>query len=333
MIMTERVRWGVLGCAGIADWGVLPGLKLASLATLTAMASRTLSKAEAFAKKHGAARAYGSYEALLADPEIEAVYIPLPNGLHAEWSIKAMRAGKDVLCEKPIAMDAAEARQIQQVRQETGRLCLEAFAYRFNPVVAKTFEIARSGVLGELRFIHTCTSFHMSEPDPANVRLRADIGGGALYDVGCYAINTQRMVAGREPLTAWAAMKWSERFDVDMSGTAMLDFGDGLKGTLGWGFETSFASAPSVSGSKGILVAPYGWRAPEGQPALLLTVEGKVQELKIAHQSDYMGEVQDLSEAIRGLHKPVYVDEPLEANMRVIDACYKSYRSGKPEAV
>jgi D-xylose 1-dehydrogenase (NADP+, D-xylono-1,5-lactone-forming) len=331
--MTERVRWGILGCAGIADWGLLPGLKLSSLATLSAVASRSLPKAQAFAAKHGAPKAYGSYEELLADPEIEVVYVPLPNGLHAEWSIKAMRAGKDVLCEKPIAMDAAEARQIQAVRQETGRLCLEAFAYRFNPVVARTIAIARSGVLGELRFITTCTSFLMAQPDPANVRLRAEIGGGALYDVGCYAINAQRMLAGREPLTAWATMKWSERFDVDMSGTAMLDFGEGLKGTLGWGFETGYSSPPSVSGSKGSLVAPFGWRAPQGKPALVLTVGGEMTEITIPAANDYMGEVQDLSEAVRGLHAPAYVAEPLESNMRVLDACYRSYRSGKPEAV
>jgi len=331
--MIEKVRWGVLGCAGIADWGVLPGLKLSTLATLTAVSSRTLSKAKAFAEKHGATKAYGSYGELLADPEIEVVYVPLPNGLHAEWSIKAMRAGKDVLCEKPIAMNAAEAREIQAVREETGRLCIEAFAYRFNPVVAKAIEVAQSGVLGELRFINTSTSFFMAEPDASNVRLMAGFGGGALYDVGCYALNAQRMLAGREPLTAWATMKWSEEFDVDVAGTAMLDFGDGLRGTLSWGFETSYSSPPSVSGTEGTLVAPFGWRTPEGQPSLLLITEGQVEEITVADMSDYMGEVQDLSEAVRGLHKPVYVNEPLDSTMRVIDACYKSYQTGESESV
>ena len=331
--MTEPVRWGILGAAGIADWGLMPGMKLTNVAALAAVASRTLTKAQAFAAKHGARKAYGSYEELLADPEIEVVYVPVPNGLHAEWSIKAMRAGKHVLCEKPIAMDAAEARQIEAVRQETGRYCIEAFAYRFNPVVAKAIEIARSGVLGELRFITTSTSFHMVAPDPANVRLRAEIGGGALYDVGCYAINAQRMLAGREPLTAWATMKWSERFDVDMSGTAMLDFGEGLKGTFSWGFETGFASPPSVSGTAGELVAPFSWRSPQGRPQLILFKSNEVHEIAITPANDYMGEVVDMSEAVRGLHAPAYAWEPLENNMRVIDACYRSYRSGQAEAV
>ena len=331
--MAEPVRWGVLGAANIATGHVILAMQQASLATFTAIASRTLSKAQEVARRFGASRAYSSYDELLADPEIEAVYIPLPNALHAEWSIKAIRAGKHVLCEKPLTMDAAEARQVQQVRDETGRYCLEAFAYRFNPVVARTFEIARSGVLGELKFIHTSVTFAMGEPDPKNVRLLGGFGGGAMYDVGCYAINTQRMVAGREPIVAWATMNWSERFDVDMSGTAMLDFGDGLRGTLNWGFETSYASPPSISGTKGRLIAPFGWRAPEGKAPLVLTVGRDTQEIHVTPADDYTGEVQDLSEAIRGLHPPVYVNEPLDANMRVIDACYKSYRSGKAEEV
>ena len=331
--MTQPVRWGVLGCAGIAINRVLPGMAEASLARLDAVASRTLAKAQGVAEQFGAPRAYGSYDELLSDSEIEAVYIPLPNSFHAEWAIRAMRAGKHVLCEKPLTMDAAEARQVQEVRDEAGRFCLEAFAYRFNPVMAKAFEIAGSGVLGDLRTIHSSASFRLYPLDPANVRLRADIGGGALYDVGCYALNTQRMIAGREPLSAWAMMKWSERFNLDLSGTAMLDFGDGLKGTLDWGFETSYRSPLSVSGTKGSLVAAFGDHPPEDRPALQLTIGSDIQEMTIPYVNDYMGEVQDLSEAIRGLREPVYGWEPLDANMRVIDACYRSQRTRREEKV
>ena len=185
--MTEPVRWGVMGCAAIAINRVIPGMRMTDTALLTAIASRSLEKAQATAAQLDVPTAYGSYEELLADPGIEAVYIPLPNGFHAEWSIKALRAGKHVLCEKPLTMNAAEAREVQAVRDETGRYMLEAFAYRFNPVVAEAFRIARSGALGELRFIHTVTIFRLDPLDPANVRLQADIGGGALYDVGCYA--------------------------------------------------------------------------------------------------------------------------------------------------
>jgi xylose dehydrogenase (NAD/NADP) len=344
--MTKPVRWGVLGCAAIAINRVIPGMRKAEGATLAAVASRTLGKAQEVAARFGAVsdpgapKAYGSYEDLLADPEIEAVYIPLPNGLHAEWSIRALRAGKHVLCEKPLTLNAAEAREVQAVRDQTGLYCLEAFAYRFNPVVAEAFRIARSGVLGELRFMHTVSTFKMDTLDPANVRLRADIGGGALYDMGCYAINAQRMLAargeplaGREPLTAWATMAWSERFDVDMAGTAMLDFGDGLLGTIQWGFNASYGGPFSVVGDKGRLTGTYGWNPPPGDPAMLLMVGSETQEITVERANDYTGEVQDLSLAIRGVRPPTYEWEPLDANMRVLDACYASFRSGKAEQV
>jgi len=327
--MNKPVNWGVLGCANIAVNRVIPGMANARLTTLGAVASRTLSKAEAVAAQFDVPKAYGSYEALLADPGIEAVYIPLPNGFHAEWSIKAMRAGKHVLCEKPLAMDAAEAREIQAVRDETGMFCIEAFAYRFNPVVAKAFDIVRSGVLGELRFLHTVSTYLMAEPyDPANVRLRAEIGGGALYDMGCYAVNAQRMLAGREPLMVSATMQWSARFDVDMAGTAMLDFGQGLLGTIQWGFTAPSGAPFSVVGEQGKLTGTYGWGAPESKPAMVLMTGDTTEEIFVERANDHTGEVQDLSEAVRGVHEPVYVWEPLDANMRVIDACYRSYHTG-----
>ena len=331
--MNNSVNWGVLGCASIAINRVIPGMANARLTTLGAVASRTLSKAEAVAAQFDVPKAYGSYDALLADPEIEAVYIPLPNGFHAEWSIKAMRAGKHVLCEKPLAMDAAEAREIQAVRDETGMFCIEAFAYRFNPVVARAFEIARSGVLGELRFLHTVSNYLMAEPyDPANVRLRAKIGGGALYDMGCYAVNAQRMLAGREPLMVSAMMQWSAEFDVDMAGTAMLDFGGGLRGTIQWGF-TAPSGPFSVIGERGRLTGTYGWGPPEGKPAMVLMTGGKTEEIFVGRANDHTGVVQDVSEAVRGVHEPVYAWEPLDVNMRVIDACYRSYHTGVAQQV
>jgi predicted dehydrogenase len=331
--MNEPVRWGVMGCARIAINRVIPAMGDAEQTRLLAIASRSLSVAQATAARFDVPKAYGSYDELLADPEIEAVYIPLPNGLHAEWSIRAMRAGKHVLCEKPIALNAAEARAIQAVRDETGRFCLEAFAYRFNPVVAEAIRRARSGVLGELRFIHVVTTFLMDTLDPDNVRLQADIGGGALYDIGCYAINAQRMLAGREPRTAWATMQWSERFDVDLAGAAVLDFGEGLLGTIQWGFTAPFGGPFSVLGTGGKLTGAYGWSPPPGAPAMLLTAEGMTREIHVEHANDYTGEVQDLSLALRGEHEPVYAWEPLEANMRVLDACYASHRSGSAESV
>jgi predicted dehydrogenase len=181
--------------------------------------------------------------------------------------------------------------------------------------------------------MHTVTTFTLDPLDPANVRLQAGIGGGALYDVGCYAINAQRMLAGREPLTAQANMTWSERFDVDMAGTAMLDFGQGLLGTVQWGFNASYGGPISVVGDKGRLAGTYGWNPPEGAPAMLLMTAEGTKEIHVERANDYMGEVHDLSLAIRGVRPPTYEWEPLDANMRVLDACYASFKSGRAEKV
>ena len=333
--MSEQpVRWGVMGCAAIAINQVMPAMKGAALTTLTGIASRSMSKAESTAERFGIPKAYGSYEALLADPEIEAVYIPLPNGLHAEWSIKALRAGKHVLCEKPITVNAAEARELQAVRDQTGRYCLEAFASRFNPVQIRAVEVVASDAVGAPRFVHTVASFLMASHNPADVRLKSEIGGGALYDIGCYAVDAQRRLVGRLPQTAWATMSWSDRFDVDLAGTAMLDYGDGLMGTLQWGFNAPWGGPFSLIGDKGHLTGPYGWGAPDGEPAMLLQAGGTTEKLIVEPgMNGYTAEVQDLSEAIRGLHAPAFVAESLVDNMRIIDACYASRRSGKAEAV
>ncbi|MGC9371665.1 MAG: Gfo/Idh/MocA family protein [Paracoccaceae bacterium] len=324
----EPVRWGILGTAAIAVNRLIPGMLEADLTQPLAIASRTLAKAEDVARRFALPKAYGSYDALLADPEIEVVYIPLPNGLHAEWSIRALRAGKHVLCEKPITVNTAEAARVEAVREETGLYCQEAYASRFNPVQAKAVEIVQSGVLGELRFMHTVSMFLMAEPDPSDVRLQADIGGGALYDMGCYAIDAQRMLAGRIPRTAWATMAWSRRFDVDTAGAALLDYGEDLRGTIQWGFNAPWGGPFSMIGERGRLTGPYGWGPPADAPAMLLQVDGESQEIQVDRADGHMLEVQDLSEAVRGLHAPRFVDEPLVADMRVIDACYASRKRG-----
>jgi predicted dehydrogenase len=317
----------------VARRRVMPAVQEIEEATLVAVASRAQSKAQQFAAMFDIPAAYGSYQALLDDPGVEVIYIPLPNHLHAEWTIRALRAGKHVLCEKPLTMNATEARQVQAVRDGTGLYCLEAFAYRFNPVVHKAFEIARSGVLGELRYIHTAMSFVMDPIDPNNVRLKPEMGGGALYDVGCYAINAARMIAGREPLSAWSTIEWSEQYGVDMAGTATLDFGDSLLGTVHWGYNAAYGAPLVAVGTQARLTAPHGWRPPAGEPALWLDVGDETTPISVERVDDYVGEVRDLSAAVRGEREPRYAWEPLDATMRVLDACFASDKSGRAERV
>ncbi len=324
--MENPVRWGVMGCANIATGRVLPAMLQTDKAELWATASRTLEKAENVAEEFGAREAYGSYDALLDDPDVEVVYIPLPNHLHKKWSIAAVQAGKHVLCEKPIALDAKEARAMQEAAETTDYFLLEAFMYRFSPVVTKAVNLLRDGALGELRAMHSTFSFVIPD-DPTNIRLQPETGGGALYDVGCYCINTLRMMAGREPSRVWATLAWSEEYEVDMGGVGMLDFGADLYGTFDTGFNASGDNYLRVVGTEGVMELPDGALGRGKEARILLTTDHE-EEIVVPLVDAYMLELEDMSEAVRGIGAPRFGDEPLDATMRVIDACYASDASG-----
>ena len=195
--MSKKLRWGVLSTAQIARNQVIPAMQAGSFTDVVAIASRDERRAREAADDLGIPKAYGSYEELLADPDIDAVYNPLPNHLHVPLTIKALEAGKHVLCEKPIALSADEARQLEDAQRRTGLVVAEAFMVRFHPQWQRVREIVRGGRLGEVRAIQTIFSGFLTAPE--NIRNRADIGGGGLYDIGCYAINTARYVFGSEP--------------------------------------------------------------------------------------------------------------------------------------
>lgn len=182
------VRWGIMGCANIAISQVIPAILEATTAVLHAVASRSPEKAKQIAEKFGAPNAYGSYQELLYYPEVDAIYIPLPNSFHKTWAIAAVRAGKHVLCEKPIALNAAEAREMQHEAKKHGRLLLEAFMYSYAPVVQKATALIREGQIGEIRAVHSMFTYSLT-PDPRNIRLQSALGGGALYDAGCYCLD------------------------------------------------------------------------------------------------------------------------------------------------
>ncbi|NLG52022.1 MAG: Gfo/Idh/MocA family oxidoreductase [Chloroflexi bacterium] len=330
--VVEPVRWGVLGCARIANNWVAPAIVATPSAQLWAVASRAPDRAQEMARRFGAQKAYGAYEQLLADPDVEAVYIPLPNHLHKPWAIAALRAGKHVLCEKPIALNAAEAREMQAVAQETGNLLVEAFMYRYSPLMRQALQIVRAGELGELRAIHSAFTFVLPD-DPRNVRLQADMGGGALYDVGCYAIHVQRLFAGREPVSTYARCLWSEQYGVDLNCAGLLDFGQGLVGSLHAGFDTPGNTFFRLLGTKGSLEGPDGFSPRERPGVLVLNRAGLTRRLTVPQANAYEQEVRDFSEAVRGAHPLLYGNESLDANMRVIDACYASAKSGQAVTV
>ena len=222
----KTVRWGVLSTANIATTKVIPAMQQGVYCEFTAIASRNLEQAQAAAAQLGIPKAYGSYEELLADPDIDAIYNPLPNHLHVPWSIKALQAGKHVLCEKPIALTAAEAQQLADVAKQYPHLkVMEAFMYRFHPQWQRARQLVSEGKIGTLRTIHTFFSYYLD--DPLNVRNRADSGGGGMLDIGCYTVSVARFILGSEPRRVFGIVEFDPQFKVDRLASSILDFGSG----------------------------------------------------------------------------------------------------------
>ncbi len=222
----DKVRWGVLSTARIATEKVIPGLRRSTRGELVAIASRDAATARAVADRLEIPRAHGSYDALLADPEVDALYIPLPNHLHAEWSIAALRAGKHVLCEKPLALTASDAVRMFAVAEASGRLLMEAFMYRHHPSWIAVRDLIATGRIGSLRAVDSWFSYF--NDDPADIRNVRAFGGGALYDIGCYSVNLSRMLFGSEPRAVAASIVRDPGSGVDVLTSGTMEFEDGI---------------------------------------------------------------------------------------------------------
>src|SRR5271163_3700656 len=259
----RKVKWGVLGVAKIAIEKVIPAMQQGEASHIAAIASRDLGKARAAANKLGIERAFGSYEELLADGEIEAVYNPLPNELHVPWTLRALAAGKHVLCEKPIALDAEEARSLIDVRDRSGKLVAEAFMVRCHPQWRRAKELAGTGAVGELRAIQTFFSYRLL--DPENVRNRPP-GGGGLYDIGCYAILSARYIFGAEPTRVVATIDRDPNFLTDRLAGAILEFPGGRHSTFTVGTQLSAHQRVTIVGDAGRIEVMIPFNAPSDQP-------------------------------------------------------------------
>ena len=331
----NRVRWGVLGAARIATQKVIPAMQLGEWSEIVAIASRDETKAARAAEAAGIRRAYGSYEALLADPEVEAIYNPLPNHLHVPWTARAAEAGKHVLCEKPIALDADEARSLIEVRDRTGVVIHEAFMIRAHPQWIRVMDDVRAGTLGELRaYVGVFSYFN---DDTANIRNRADYGGGGLMDIGCYLVHTARMVFGREPARVSGAIERDPGTGVDRVTALSLDFAPGQ--AIG---VCATQMVPSqrvqIFGTRGRLEVEIPFNAPPDRPCRLFMDDGtrlgeppQVIELPVANQYTLQGDLFSL--AVRKRSQPSYPLEDSVQNMRVIDAIRRAAASGRWESL
>lgn len=334
--MLKKIRWGVLGVANIAVKKVIPGMQKGERCEIAAIASRDLPRARDAAGTLGISKAYGTYEELLACPEIDAIYNPLPNHLHVPWSIKAAEAGKHVLCEKPISLNVAEARQLIQVRNRTGVKIGEAFMVRTHPQWLRARELVRSGEIGELRCV--LSAFSYFNRDPNNVRNRADIGGGGLMDVGCYPITMARFLFGREPARAAGIIDYDPGFKTDRLTSALLDFAPGQAV-----FTCSTQMVPfqrmQIFGTKGRIEIEIPYNIPPDRPSRIFLDDGsqlagrsgRVEEFPAADQYTIQGDA--FSRAIQeNTEVPVPLEDSL-ANMAAIEAIFRAGASGKWEEI
>lgn len=307
--MSDIVTWGVLGYARIARQSVIPAIERAENARLLGVASRNSDGLPTDQWE----RTYASYADLLADSDIQAVYIPLPNSLHKEWVIRALEAGKHVLCEKPLGLDAAEVAAMQQVASQHNRILMEAFMYRYTDRMRVVKEVLDGGELGELRHINASFRFLLDRPN--TIKMQAELGGGALYDVGCYPVNFLGMVTGRLPQRCQVLSEIQQGVDTNLS--ALLQYDDGLIANIHCGFNAFGRNYAEIIGDKGLLCVDTPFLDDAGE-IYLHSAQG-VRALSVAQSDRYQAEIQHFSAAV--LNQPARLISPEESlrNMQVLD--------------
>ncbi|MBI1353106.1 MAG: gfo/Idh/MocA family oxidoreductase [Acidobacteria bacterium] len=328
----RKLKWGVLSVAKIGTVKVIPAMQRGERSEVVGIASRDLGRAQEAAQALGIPKAYGSYDELLADPEIEAVYNPLPNHLHVEWSIRAAEAGKHVLCEKPIGLDAAEARKLLAARDRTGMVIQEAFMVRGHPQWLRAREIIRSGAIGELRAVQGFFSYFNA--DPANIRNQADIGGGGVYDIGCYPIVGARYLFEQEPRRVSALLERDPVMKTDRLASALMEFPGGQ---ASWMCSTQLVGYQRLQafGTKGRIELQIPFNAPPDKACRLFVDDGsglgdasaREELLPVCDQYTIQGDL--FSECVQEGKTPEFPLEDTVRNMEVIDAVYRSGATGQ----
>ncbi len=323
----SKVRWGVLSTSKFAQTKVIPAFLKSNHVEVVAIASRDLSLAKEAAAKFGIPRAYGAYEELLSDADVQVVYNPMPNHLHVPWSIKALEAGKHVLCEKPIGLTSSEAEELVAAARRFPNLkIMEAFMYRLHPQWVKAKEILQSGGVGELRTIHSFFSYF--NRDASNVRNQAEIGGGGLMDIGCYNISLSRFLFGEEPKRILGIVEYDPDFKTDRLASGILDFGRGTA-TFTCSTQLTPYQRVNVYGTEGRIEIEIPFNAPPDQPTRLWHTRGdQVQEIVFDVCDQYTIEGDLFSAAVlNNTPVPTPLDDAV-ANMKVIEAVKESGRSG-----
>ena len=331
---SDRLRFGVLGCAAIAVHKVIPAIHRSERCEVVAIASRDADRAAATATDLRIPRHHGSYDALLSDPDVEAVYIPLPNHLHAVWTQRAAEAGKHVLCEKPLALDTAEATEMIESCRRAGVVLMEAFMYRVHPLWTRVHELVTDGTIGELRAIQAFFSY--SNLDPENIRNIAAYGGGALMDIGCYPINVARWLFGAEPSDVVGSVRFDPTFGTDVLSSAVLDFG-GRHATFTCSTQLEPDQRVHLIGSEGRLLVEIPFNIPPDRPTRIIRAAGGdppvapgLEEITIPPADPYAVQADEFAAAVRdGAPVPI-PPEDASGTLAVIQRILDSARQGQP---
>ncbi len=323
-----KIRWGVLSTANIGTAKVSPAMQQGEYCEVTAISSRSLASAEQAAQVLGIPKSYGSYEQLLADPDVDAVYNPLPNHLHVPWSLKTIEAGKHVLCEKPIALTSSEGqRLVDAARANPNIKVMEAFMYRHHPQWQRAQQIIAEGGIGRLRTIQSFFSYF--NDDPNNIRNMADIGGGGMMDIGCYPISLSRFIFGQEPNRVMAIAEMDPEFNTDRLASAILDFGEAGTSTFSCSTQLTSYQRVNIFGDEGRVEIEIPFNAPPDRPCLMWHQKGKEIEqvtLDVCNQYTIQGDL--FSQAIlNDTDVPTPIEDAV-GNMKVIEAIFHSAKSG-----
>lgn len=327
-IFSSIVRWGLLSTARINS-SLIPPIRSSRHSELVAVASRSQSRAAAYAQEWDIPKAHSSYEALLADPEVDVIYISLPNSLHTEWTIKALEAGKHVLCEKPMCLTVTEVDQIESAAKHIGRVVAEAFMYRHHPQTLKVKELVSSGAIGELRLIRGSFSFKLNRTE--DPRLDPVMGGGSIWDVGCYPISYARWIAGSEPeeVLGWQMTGPS---GIDLVFTGQMRFPNLVYAQFDSSFDVPYRVSIEIVGSEGTITIPNPYK-PGKNEKIILNQGDKTEIIRVRGQELYLGEVIDIENAILH-HKPPRISlADSRGNVATIQAFLQAARLGQPISI
>jgi D-xylose 1-dehydrogenase (NADP+, D-xylono-1,5-lactone-forming) len=336
--MPQKLRWGVMSTANIGKIAVIPAIQQSALGTVEVLASRDVEKAQSVAKSLGIGRVVGSYEALLEDSNVDAVYIPLPNTLHAEWTVRAAAAGKSVLCEKPLATSVDGVREQIEACKRHGVSLMEGFMYRFHPQTRRVQELISSGAIGRVREVRAHLSVNiMRTLDTSNIRYIDSLGGGALLDMGCYTVNIARMVFGKEPERAMGRMHVDPALRIDTSAAGILEFADGVA-TVTCSFAADGQGAYTIVGTDGTIEVPrgiipgLGTRVAEGL-VVVVDPDGKRREEFFEPANQYKNMVDAFAEAVLNSRPVPLPPEDSLNNAKVLEAITRSAAKNNVEYI